>query len=97
VTDKPVGEVLKTIRRQKNMNQKVLAQISGVSPGTIGKIEKGTTRSARRTLCRLADALDRFGIEGAWDLTGGDRRVPGTSFTKEEILDRVEGYKQSRG
>src|SRR5215203_5541252 len=88
--DRPVGKILKDLRRQKNMDQRDLAQISQVSTGTIRKIENGTTRPASETLWKLADAMDKFGFEGAWDLTGGDRRIPGAGVTLETLRERYE-------
>ena len=66
------GETLKRLRRAAGIKQRDLALLSGVAQTTVSKIECGNVTPYRRTLWRLADALDTFGCEGAVDLLDGD-------------------------
>jgi transcriptional regulator with XRE-family HTH domain len=66
------GDMLKRLRRRMGMKQKDLALISGVAQTTMSKIECGRVDPYRRTLWRLADALDTFGCGDAADLLVGD-------------------------
>lgn len=61
VTVASKGETLKRLRREIEIKQRDLTLISGVA-------------QYRRTLWRLADALDTIGSEGAVGLLDGDWR-----------------------
>ena len=65
------GDTLKRLRRGMGARQKDLALMSGVSLTTISEIECGKATPYRRTLLRLAYALDAFGCKGAADLIDG--------------------------
>lgn len=73
MTGETAGETLKRLRRGVGMKQRELALLSGLRQGTISRIECGRVVPYRRTLWRLADALEFAGCSDAWDLTGGDR------------------------
>jgi len=49
---------LKEIRKAKNMSQRKLADLSGVSRSNIQKIEKGETKPTVETACNIAMALE---------------------------------------
>ena len=66
------GETLKRLRHGAGIKQRDLALLSGVAQATISKIECGSVTPYRRTLWRLADAVDTFGCEDAVDLLDGD-------------------------
>ena len=68
------GDTLKRLRRGMGARQRDLALMSGVAQTTISKIECGKVTPYRRTLLRLAYALDAFECEGAADLIDGDWR-----------------------
>jgi len=53
-----LGEKLKELRKKKAMNQKELAKASGITQGTISRIEKGQVLQLKSdALKRLAGAL----------------------------------------
>lgn len=55
----PIGESLRTLRRERGLTQETLAELSGVSVDLIAKLEQGRRSSARVTsLMKLANALD---------------------------------------
>lgn len=55
----PLGQRIRTARRRRNLNQRQLAQLAGVSLDTIRKLEQGQRHSARiDTLISVAAALD---------------------------------------
>ncbi len=51
------GDLVKDIREQKEMSQRELARLSGVSRGTIRKVEAGERVGHVTTLERLFEAL----------------------------------------
>ncbi|MCL2567178.1 MAG: LexA family transcriptional regulator [Alphaproteobacteria bacterium] len=48
---------LKKIREEKNISQKELSKLSGLSSGHIGDIERGATRLTKNTIEKLSQAL----------------------------------------
>jgi transcriptional regulator with XRE-family HTH domain len=63
---------IKSLRKEKNVNQKELAEISGVSQAAINKIETGKTKSPSIDIAiKIADALDvdiyeLYGTSSGW-------------------------------
>lgn len=53
-----MGLNLKIARIKKELTQKQLAEITGVSPATINKVEKGKIDIRIGTLKKIAKALD---------------------------------------
>lgn len=54
-----MGYKIKEVREKRGITQDELAQLSGVSRGTICALEKGTTRTTTtKTLLKLAAALE---------------------------------------
>jgi transcriptional regulator with XRE-family HTH domain len=53
-----VGANLRKYRRARALTQEDLAEKAGVSPATIGAIERGENEPQIRTLRKLAEALD---------------------------------------
>lgn len=51
------GEVLKALRKERGLTQDQLAEVSGVSQGTISALERSTSDPAVSTLVALAGAL----------------------------------------
>ena len=51
------GMKLKELREERALSQRGLAALSGVSPDTIGRVERGDRRAYPSTARRLADAL----------------------------------------
>ncbi len=54
-----VGALLRTRRERAGLNQKSLAVLSGVRPGTVGAIEAGKSRPSWSTLQKLGHGLHR--------------------------------------
>jgi DNA-binding XRE family transcriptional regulator len=54
------GRRLRRLRRQHRLSQEMLAEVSGISLTTVGRLERQDRPSCRgRTLARLAAALDQ--------------------------------------
>jgi transcriptional regulator with XRE-family HTH domain len=57
-TDMSLGEKVKTLREKKGMNQKEVAEASGITQATISRIESGQVKELKsEALKRLAGAL----------------------------------------
>lgn len=54
-----LGDALLNARAKKNMSQKELSQITGISQADISRIEKGISNPSVQTLKRLAAALNQ--------------------------------------
>jgi transcriptional regulator with XRE-family HTH domain len=52
-----VGSQLRTLREQRNLSMRALAELCELSPNTVSLIERGTTSPSVSTLHRLAMAL----------------------------------------
>jgi len=52
-----VGSQLKTLREQRNLSMRALAELCELSPNTVSLIERGTTSPSVSTLHQLATAL----------------------------------------
>lgn len=92
-----IGNNIKLLREIRGLEQQELAQLVGVSPGTIAHIEKGTRKPSYDMMFRIADALavsvinlvlskeeiDRFYYDEEIGL-----RYPGSDRLKE-ILNKV--------
>ena len=52
------GEKLKELRDARFLSHRELAKIAGVSPTTVLTLEAGKTEAQRRTVRKLAEALD---------------------------------------
>lgn len=53
-----IGQRIKTLREQRSMTQKELAEKVAVSPSSIARLESGETMTSVLTLLRIAEALD---------------------------------------
>lgn len=64
-----VGEFIRKRRDEAGMTQEELAREAGVSPTTLGRIEKGVVRPRGKTLAKISAAL---GVESgvAWSPVG---------------------------
>ena len=52
-----VGEVIKSIRIEKGMTQKQVAELAGTTDVSLSRWENGSRDMQVETLCRIADAL----------------------------------------
>lgn len=52
------GEKLKELRDARFLSHRELAKIAGVSPTTVLALEAGKTEAQRRTIRKLAEALE---------------------------------------
>jgi DNA-binding XRE family transcriptional regulator len=53
-----VIRVLLKVRRERNLTQKQLSELTGINQADISKIERGNANPSLRTLQRLATAMD---------------------------------------
>jgi transcriptional regulator with XRE-family HTH domain len=51
------GARLRTLRKEKALSQRDLANVSGVGPVTISELERGVRDAQPRTIRKLAEAL----------------------------------------
>lgn len=58
LTQKQLGQKIKSIRKSKNLTQEKLAEIVGVDFGYISKLEVGQNFPSILTLNKIADALE---------------------------------------
>jgi len=69
------GQVLREVRKTRNLSQEELAFESGYHPTYVGQLERGKKSPSLRAIIRLAKALDTPGSELLRQiemLTGGD-------------------------
>ena len=69
------GQVLREVRKTRNLAQEELAFESGYHPTYVGQLERGKKSPSLRAIIRLAKALDTPGSELLRQiemLTGGD-------------------------
>lgn len=86
IADKPVSNLpakLQYMRKLKNISQKELASLAGVSPGLVAQLELGKVNASLKTVGKLAGALgvsicylimDQADIEGIIAGVGPDLR-----------------------
>ena len=55
--DPVLATVLRKLREDRGLTLEALAFKSGVSMGSLGRIERGNSSAAWSTVCQLADAL----------------------------------------
>jgi len=53
-----VIRALLNVRKEKNLTQKQLSELTGINQADISKIERGTANPSLRTLQRLATGMD---------------------------------------
>lgn len=90
-----VGSQLRTLRQQRRLSMRALAELCGLSPNTISLIERGATSPSISTLHQLASAL-RVPITAFFERPGqqtqairsrpGQRRLSGSSSVLLESL-----------
>ncbi len=51
------GARLRTLRKERALSQRDLANVSGVGPVTISELERGVREAQPRTIRKLAEAL----------------------------------------
>ncbi len=56
--DKIVGMNIRLMRVKKSLSQERLAELSQISPTTMGAVERGDQSSTVQTLARIANALN---------------------------------------
>jgi transcriptional regulator with XRE-family HTH domain len=67
-----VGAQLRTLRNQRGLSRRALAELCGLSPNTISLTERGTTSPSVSTLHRLAGAL---GVPATYFLTAPAKKA----------------------
>ncbi len=55
--DKIVGMNIRIMRVKKSLSQEKLAELAGISPTTIGAVERGDKSSTVQTLAKIANVL----------------------------------------
>ena len=89
---------IKQIRQERGLSQEQLAQMAGISPRTLQRIEGGATPSAETLKC-LASALDlqfddlRKDMDMAQDIAAPAGHAEYTEEEVQEARDHVEGLK----
>lgn len=53
-----IGRRIAEIRKEKNLTQLMLSELTGVAPGNIARIETGKYSTGIDLLSRIGDALD---------------------------------------
>lgn len=61
--EKTFGEILRDVRRERELSQETLAFESGYHPTYIGQLERGQKSPSLRTIMNLAGALQTPGSE----------------------------------
>lgn len=79
-----LAERLTWARERKQLTQAGLGKLAGVSQGTIGNLESGLRKEARR-IAQIASALD---VDALW-LADGKGAVPGAS---KEVPEEDDGF-----
>lgn len=88
---------LQYIRKIKNLSQKQLALMAGVSPGLVAQLELGKVNASLKTVTKLAEALgvsvcylilDQRDIDGMVAGVGSDMRA----LLKDPKIQAVLGY-----
>lgn len=54
---KDIGTAIKNRRKQLKINQRLLAELSGIGINTLTKIERGEGNPTMEILCRVLDTL----------------------------------------
>ena len=74
------GERLRALRRERDLGQKEIAALCGLSPSSIGKYEKGSRTPPPDVISKLAD---KFGVTTDYLLGKSDIRTPLLSPPKD--------------
>lgn len=53
-----LGTAVKTLRKQRKINQNALAEICGISVNALSQIERNATFPHKRTIDKICDALE---------------------------------------
>jgi transcriptional regulator with XRE-family HTH domain len=88
---KSFGEKVRSLRKKQGLNQKMLAEVSGVSAATISRIESGKVEKVRpETLVSLASALGA----SAEYLTGKTTKITSGDLMKSDacFMDILSSY-----
>jgi len=57
IISKKVGKKIRIVRKQKNLTQEEVADVSGLHVSTLGRIERGESNPPLQTLNKIAQAL----------------------------------------
>lgn len=57
-SDKRVGENIRIVRRKRNLKQKELSALAGISPSFLGMVERGSRGLSPDNLNKLCNVLD---------------------------------------
>ncbi len=96
---KVLGQRIQDLRKSKKLTQDKLAELVGIDPKNISKIEKGNNYPTAETLSSIAQALD---VE-IYELFLFDSEIPYKTM-KEEIISALDNeqtvlylYKKLKG
>lgn len=81
------AERLRTLRKQKNLSQTELGQLTGLHYTHIGRFEREASRPSGDTLKRLADAL---GVSSDYLLEGASDEAAKARFEDRELLRQFQ-------
>ena len=84
------SNMIKTLRKSRNLTQEQLGVLAGMSKSQISKMENGTLGS-EETIHRLLEAL---GYELEFRVVD---KYSGESSEKDRILDILRSFKKSQG
>ncbi|WP_278278369.1 helix-turn-helix domain-containing protein [Alkalibacter saccharofermentans] len=82
-----IGEKIRCLREEKNMTQKQLAEILGISQQAVGKWEKGINEPDFETIVKLCDI---FGVASDYILGRIETASPTPKEQIVELLKRPE-------
>ena len=85
---KELGKRIQNIRKAKSITQERLAEIIGIDPKNVSRIENGNSYPSAETLTAIADALD---VE-IYELFTFKNRIP-LNQIKNEIISALEDEK----
>lgn len=89
--DKPprtaLGERLRALRLERNLQQQELARNAGVNPIQYGRYERGDTMPTAEVLKRLARTL---GVSGDYLMDGASESAAKADFADRELLHLFE-------
>lgn len=88
---KKLSIVLKQLRESRNLTIKTLAELSGLSNGAIGDIETGKSNGSKKSISKIADALNLSAEErGILDSAFLGREVVGITDPRVRELNKKE-------
>ena len=104
IDNKDIGAKIKFYRQQQRLTQEEFAEIIGVSPGYISRLERGIKRASLETLVEISRTLDvtldalvgirsQKEIECVMELS--ELLVLCNEYEREVILDTMEAMKGS--